>query len=186
MSRLFNFDERVALVDDGTRRSGEALRGKPGLSTAAAMCLLLAATPAAQTAEPLVEAYARTAAILNGTTAYVGGSLLACAAANALSEAQAEERFESYRQRNSTLVARAEAWSREVELRLRAQGEEREARQRAEEAGLSAVASSSLQAEREIGAAPDVRAICAARLAAIDAGAFDLSRNPELLGLLGR
>lgn len=186
MRRLFNSDEKVALVNGGTRRSGAALSGKLGSTAAVAVYLLLTAAPAAQTAAPLVEAYARTVAILNGTTAYVGGSLLACAAAKALSEAQAEERFASYQQRNSTLVARAEAWSREAELRLRAQGEEREARQRAAEDGLSAVASSSLQAEREIGAGPDARAICAERLAAIDAGAFDLSRNPELLGLLGR
>lgn len=156
------------------------------MAIAAAAFLLLPGLAAAQPAQALVEAYARVAAILNGTTAYVGGSLLACAAANALTEEQAEERFQSYRARNSALVVRADAWSKEIELQLRAHGEERAARGRAEDAGRSAIADSSHRAEREIVAAPDTRAICAGRLAAIDSGTFDLARNPELLGLLGR
>jgi hypothetical protein len=156
------------------------------LTAALAVCVLLPGASVAQTAQAELDAYARVVAILNGTTAYVGESLLACAAANALSEAEAEARFKSYRERNAALVARAEAWSREMETRLRAQGAERAARARAEEEGMSAIASSSQQAEREIAAGPNARAICAERLAAIEVGAFDLSRNPEFLGLLGR
>lgn len=174
MIRPFDLDGKVAPVSAKVR------------ATIAAACLLLPGVSAAQPAPAELDAYARVAAILNGTTAYVGESLLACAGANVLTEAQAEERFKSYRERNAALVARAEAWSREIETRLRAQGAERAAKGRAQEAGLSAIASSSQQAEREIGAAPGARAACADRLAAIEAGAFDLSRNPELLGLLGR
>lgn len=175
MSRLFARDGKVALL----------LSAKVRVTMAAA-CLLAPGTSAAQAAPAELDAYARVVAILNGTTAYVGESLLACAAAKVLTEGEAEERFRSYRERNAASAARAEAWSREVEGRLRARGEERAARQRAQEAGLSAIASSSQQAEREIGAAPDTRAICTAQLAAIEAGAFDLARNPEFVGLLGR
>jgi hypothetical protein len=174
MSRPFDLDGKAALVSSKVR------------VTMAVACLLAPGASAAQAAPAELDAYARVVAVLNGTTAYVGESLLACAAANVLTEGEAEERFKSYRERNAASAARAEAWSREVEGRLRARGEERAARQRAEEAGLSAIASSSQQADREIGAAPDARTICTDRLAAIEAGAFDLSRNPEFLGLLGR
>jgi hypothetical protein len=156
------------------------------LRAAVAACLLLPGAGAGQSAQALVDDYARVVAILNGTAAYVGESLLSCAGASALTEAQAEERFRSYRERNAPVVARAEAWSRGIEARLRAQGVDRDARQRVEDAGLSAVAGSSQQAEREIRAASDAKAICGTRLAAIEGGAFDLARNPELLRLLAR
>jgi len=156
------------------------------MRTAAALAafLLLGGTSGAQPAQTLHKAYARVTTIVNFTTVYVGESLLACAAAGAISEAEAEEQFQSYRQRNAALDARVEAWSRETELKLRGRDAERAAREDAREAGLSAVAGASLHAQREVGAAPDARAFCAARLAAINAGAFDLSRNAELLALL--
>jgi hypothetical protein len=174
MSRLFDVDGKAALVSAKVR------------ATMAVACLLLPAASAAQPAQTELDVYARVVAIVNGTTAYVGESLLACAAANVLTEGEAEQRFNSYQERNAASAARADAWRREIEGRLRARGEEPAARRRAEEAGLSAIASSSQQAEREIGAAPDARTICAARLAGIEAGALDLARNPELLGLLER
>jgi hypothetical protein len=151
---------------------------------ALAAFLLLGGTSGAQTAPTLRQAYARVATIVNFATVYVGESLLACASAGALSDSEAEERFQSYRQRNAALVARTEAWSRETEVKLRGRDEERAAREDAREAGLSAVAGASLHAQREVGAAPDARAFCATRIAAIDAGAFDLARNAELRALL--
>jgi hypothetical protein len=148
--------------------------------------LLVAGTAAAQTDEALAAAHARVTTIVNFTTVYVGELLIACAAAGALTDAQAEERFQSYRSRNAVLVARAEAWSRDAERRLEGQDGARAVRERAREAGQSAVAGGSLHAQREVGAAADARALCAARLAAIDAGTFDLSRSAELRALLER
>jgi hypothetical protein len=153
---------------------------------ALAGCLLVAGTAPAQTDEALAQAHARVTTIVNFTTVYVGELLIACAAAGALTDAQAEERFQSYRSRNDALVARVESWSREAELKLQGQDGARAARERAREAGQAAVAGGSLHAQREIGAAADARALCAARVAAIDAGAFDLARSAELLGLLRR
>jgi hypothetical protein len=148
--------------------------------------LLVAGTAAAQTDEALAAAHARVTTIVNFTTVYVGELLIACAAAGALTDAQAEERFQSYRSRNAALVARAEAWSREAERRLEGQDGARTARERAREAGQSAVAGGSLQAQREVDAAADARAFCAARITSIDAGAFDLARSGELGALLDR
>jgi len=158
----------------------------PLRAAVATAAFLLSGAAAAQPAQSLSKSYARVVAIVNGTTAYVGGSLLGCAAANVLTEQQAEERFTSYQARNATLAARVEAWRKDAESRLRAQGAERAAKAKAEEAGLSAIAGSSDQAEREIGAAPDKRAFCDRRVAAIEAGAADLARNPELRGLLAK
>jgi hypothetical protein len=155
-------------------------------AAAVAACLLLPVVANAQPAPRLVEDYARVVAILNGTTAFVGGTLLACTTAGVLSEPEAEQRFKSYRNRNTELEARVDEWSRQAQDRLRAQGDERAARERVNEAALSAIAGSTDQAEREIAAAPDRRAECAARLVAIDSGVFDLARNPELAGLLAR
>jgi hypothetical protein len=149
-----------------------------------AACLLLAGPAAAQSAPTLVEAYGRAVALLNYMTTYVGESLLACVAKGALSEAQAEARFEAYRVRNAQLLERAETWSNGMESRLRAQGEERAARQRAEEAGLSAIAEASVRAQGEIGNAGNVRALCAAKLALFESGSYDLSTNTEFVNLL--
>ena len=159
---------------------------KPGHSPAIVLvaCLLLPGLAAAQSAPTLVEAYGRAVALLNYMTTYVGESLLACVAKGALSEAQAEARFEAYRVRNAQLLQRAETWSNGMESRLRAQGEEREARQRAEEAGLSAIAEASVRAQGEIGNAGNVRALCAAKLALFESGSYDLSTNAEFVNLL--
>jgi hypothetical protein len=153
---------------------------------ALAGCLLVAGTTAAQTDEALAEAHARVITIANFTTVYVGELLIACAATGALTDTQAEERFQSYRTRNGALAARVESWIREAERKLQGQDGARATRERAHEAGQAAVAGGSLHAQREVAAAADARALCAARLAAIDAGAFDLSRSAELLALLGR
>lgn len=163
----------------------QTLTGRVTTALAAGL-LLLPGAAAPQSAPALVDSYARVTAIVNGTAAFVGGTLLACVAAGALSESEAEARFKSYGVRNAELEARVEAWSGQAQVRLRAQGDERAARERVAEAGLSAIAGSSDQAEREIAAAPDRRAECTARLAAIDSGAFDLARNPELARLLAQ
>jgi len=159
---------------------------KPGYSPAIvlAACLLLAGAAGAQSAPTLLDAYGRAVALLNYMTTYVGESLLACAAKNVLTEEQAETRFEAYRVRNAVLLERAETWSKDVESRLRAQGEERAAQRRAEEAGLSAIAEASVRAQGEISNARDVRALCAAKLAAFEAGSYDLSSNAEFVTLL--
>jgi hypothetical protein len=148
--------------------------------------LLVAGAAGAQADEALAEAHARVTTIVNFTTVYVGELLIGCAATGALTDAQAEARFQSYRDRNAALVAHADAWSRETERRLQGQDGARAARERAREAGQAAVAGGSLHAQREVGAAADARALCAARLTAIDAGAFDLSRSAELRALLER
>jgi hypothetical protein len=158
----------------------------PGYSPAIvlAACLLLPGAGGAQSAPTLLDSYARAITLLNYMTAYVGESLLACAEKNALTEEQAEARFKAYRVRNAMLLERAETWSQEVEKRLRAQGEDRAAQRRAEEAGMSALAEASMRAQGEIGAARDVRALCAAKSAAIESGSYDLSSNAEFVNLL--
>ena len=149
-----------------------------------AACLLLPGTVGAQSAPTLLDSYARAITLLNYMTAYVGESLLACAEKNAMTEEQAEARFKSYRARNARLLERAETWNHEAEKRLRAQGEDRAAQRRAEEAGMSGVAEASMRVQGEIGTARDVRAFCAAKSAAIEAGGYDLSSNAEFVNLL--
>jgi hypothetical protein len=154
---------------------------------AAAACLVAAGRAAAQPDQPLPAAYARVVMIVNFTTAYVGEMLLACASAGVFSEARADERFKAYLQRNAPVNDRAEAWRRDAERRLRGRAdEERAAREEAAQAGLAAVAGAGERVQVEIGAATDARALCATRLAAIEAGAFDLARSAELARLLER
>jgi hypothetical protein len=149
-----------------------------------AASLLLPAAASAQSAPALLESYSRATTLLNFMTTYVGEVLLGCAEKKVVTEEQAEERFASYRKRNAALLERAETWSQEAEARLRAQGGEREARRNADKAGLGAVAEASTRAAGEIGKAGDARAYCAARLAAIESGSYDLSTNAELMNLL--
>ena len=149
-----------------------------------AACLLVPGPASAQSAPTLLESYARAITLLNYMTTYVGESLLACAEKNVLTEEQAEARFKAYRVRNAMLLERAETWNHEAEKRLRAQGEDRAAQRRAEEAGMNAVAEASMRARGEMGAARDVRALCAAKAAAIEAGRYDLSSNAEFVNLL--
>jgi len=164
------------------RRMSARIAGRSTLVLAA--CVLLPGPAGAQAAPTLLDSYTRAITLLNYMTAYVGESLLACAEKNALTEEQAEARFKSYRERNATLLNRAETWSQEAEKRLRAQGEDRAAGRRAEEASMSAVAEASMRAQGEIGNARDVGALCAARSAAIEAGSYDLSSNAEFVNLL--
>jgi hypothetical protein len=156
------------------------------LSLAAAACLALSGAPSAQPAQTLLEAYERVASIVNYSTGYVGEALIACTAANAMTEEQAEARFQSYRQRNSGLTERVEAWSADAERRLREQGQERDATRVSQDAGMNALAGASARAQEAIAKARDPRAACALVVAALDAGTFDLARNAELIGLLGR
>ena len=149
-----------------------------------AACLLLPGPASAQSAPTLLDSYARAITLLNYMTTYVGESLLACAEKNVLTEEQAEARFKSYRERNAKLLERADTWNQEAEKRLRAQGQDRAAQRRVEEAGMNAVAEASTRAQGEIGAARDVRALCAAKAAAIEAGSYDLSSNAEFVNLL--
>ncbi len=146
--------------------------------------LLLPGTACAQSAPTLLDDYARATTLLNYMTTYVGEALLACAEKNVLTEDQAEARFKVYRERNAVLLERAETWSQDTEKQLRAQGEERTARRRAEQAGLGAIAEASTRAQGEIGAASDVRALCTRMVAAIESGHYDLSANAEFLRLL--
>jgi len=148
-----------------------------------AACLALPGAAVAQS-PTLLESYGRVTTLLSYMTAHVGELLLACAAKSVLTEEQTEARYQAYRKRNAALLERAEAWSQDAEKRLHAQGEERAARRVAEEAGLTAMAAASARAQGEIGRASDVRAACAARLAAIESGRYDLSGNAEFVDLL--
>ena len=148
-----------------------------------AALLLLHAAASAQ-GPTLLESYSRATALLNYMTTYVGEVLLGCAEKKVVTEEQAEARFSSYQKRNAALMEQAEAWSREAEARLRTQGDERNARRQADQAGLGAVAEASTRAQGELGTAKDARAFCTARLAAIESGSYDLSVNRELAELL--
>jgi len=150
----------------------------------AAACLLWPACSPAQAV--LTEDYARVTALVNYMSTFVGETLLACAAINVLTEKQAEARFAAYRERNAALFGRAERWSEDAERRLDEGGEGRDARRRAEDAALTAMAAASSRAYGELRAARDPAAFCAARLAAIQDGGFDASRNAELAKLLAR
>ena len=154
------------------------------LTVVLAACLLPHGPSGAQSAPTLLDSYARANTLLSYMTTYVAESLLVCAEKKVFTEEQAEARFKSYRERNATLLARAETWSQEAEKRLREQGEDRAARRRVEEASMSAVGEASMRAQGEIGHARDVGALCTARSAAIEAGSYDLSSNPEFVNLL--
>ena len=149
----------------------------------AAACLLASSGSAAQA---LAEDYARVAALVSYMSAYVGETLLGCAAAKTLTDEEADARFVAYRKRNAAIFERAERWSEDAERRLGERGEGREARQRAEDASLTAMAAASAHAQAFLRAARDPAEFCAARLVAIQGGAFDASTNAELSRLLAR
>jgi hypothetical protein len=149
-----------------------------------ASCVLLPWPVAAQSPSPLLDAYGRTIALLDFMTAYVAESLLSCEERKALATGQAEARFKAYRERNAALLERADAWRQEAEKRLRSQNEERAARQRADEAGMSATALALARVQAEMEKARDVRALCAGKIEAIQSGRYDLSLNVEFVGLL--
>jgi len=159
---------------------------KPGYAATIALAagLLLAGPASAQSASPLLDAYGRSVALLNFMTTYVAESLLACAEKNFLPEAEAEARFNAYRERNAALLARADAWRQEAEKKLRARGEEGPALERAEEAGLGATAAALARVKAEIDKVRDVRALCAGKVEGIESGRYDLSVNAEFVGLL--
>jgi len=144
---------------------------------------MLPGAAAAQSA-PLLESYGRTIALLKFMTTYVSASLLACAEKNVLTEAQAEARFQAYRQRNAALLERAGAWQQEAEKRLGSQGDERAAQERADEAGMSGTTVAMARVQAEIGKVSDVRAMCVGKLQGIEAGRYDLSVNADFVGLL--
>ena len=148
-----------------------------------AACLLWSAGASAQA---LIDDYARVSALVYYMNTFVGETLLACTAAKALTEEQAEVRFAAYQKRNAGLFERAEHWGKEAERRLGERGETREAERRSEDESLTAMAAASARAQGELRAARDPAAFCAARLAAIQDGSFDASRNAELAGLLAR
>lgn len=148
-----------------------------------AACLALPGAAAAQL-PTLIESYSRVTALQSYMTGHVGELLLACAAKNVLTEEQAETRYQAYRKRNSALLERADAWSKDAEKRLQAQGEERAAQQAAEDAGLTAMAMASARAQGVIGKAADAGAACAVVMAAIESGRYDLSGNAEFVELL--
>jgi hypothetical protein len=139
---------------------------------------------AAQPPPTLLESYARVTALQSYMTGHVGELLLACAEKNAITEGQAEARYQAYRQRNAALLDRADAWSKDAEKRLQAQGDEHEARRLAQDADLTAMAAASARAQGLIDKARDTRAACEAVMAAIDAGRYDLSGNAEFVNLL--
>jgi hypothetical protein len=149
-----------------------------------AACLVLPGPAAAQSQPTLLDSYGRVVALLDFMTTYVGEFLLACAEKNILTEGQTEARFKAYRERNAALLERADAWRQEAEKRLRAQGEERAARERADAAGMSATSVALERVKLEIDKAGDVRALCGARLEGIESGRYDLSVNADFVGLL--
>jgi len=150
----------------------------------ATACLLFAGTANAQPAPSLLDAYGRTVALLSFMTSYVAESLLACEERNFLSRGEAEARFKAYRERNAALLERADTWKQEAEKRLRSQGEEGAAPERAEEAGMSATAAGLARVHAEMENVRDVRALCAGKAEGIESGRYDLSLNAELVGLL--
>lgn len=136
---------------------------------------LLLAWPGALAAQATLADYARVTALVNYMTSYVGETLLACAAAKTLTEQQAEARFTAYQQRNTALLERAERWS-----------ESAAARSRSDDEGLTAMVAASARVQEEVGLQRDVPAFCAAQLAAIGNGGFDISSNAELQELLAK
>jgi len=149
-----------------------------------AACLLLPGAVAAQSALPLLDAYGRSIALLNFMTSYVSVSLLACAENGILTEAQAEVRFQAYRERNAALLKRAENWRQEAEKRLRAEGKEGAAQERADEVGGSATSLALARVQEEISRISNFRALCAGKIEGIEAGRYDLSLNAEFVALL--
>lgn len=148
---------------------------------ALAACL---AWPGASAAQSLLDDYGRVITVLNYASVYVGETLLACAAKGGVTDAEAEARFKAYQVRNAAVIDRAEAWKKRADERLSQLGEQSAGRERAQEAGFTAIASASTHARNEVGDASDPRALCASRLSAIDAGTYDLSRNPAFVNLL--
>ena len=149
----------------------------------AGLVLPLAALAQAQPPATLLESYERVTALSNYMTSYVGELLLACAAQNALTEAQAEASYQVYRKRNAGTLERVKAWSEDAEKRLQAQGEGQAARRIAQEGEQTGMAAGSMRAQGAIGKVKDVRAACATVTAAIEAGSYDLARNAELAEL---
>lgn len=149
-----------------------------------AACLALPVAAAAQSAPPLLDAYGRVIALLNFMTSYVGQSLLACAERSFLTEAQAESRFQAYRGRNAAILERADRWRQDAENRLRLQGVERAAEERAGEAGTGATTMALARVQEELDKVRDLRALCAGKVDAIAVGRYDLSLNAEFVGLL--
>src|SRR6185436_8101517 len=113
-------------------------------------CLMLPGAAATQSVPSLLDSYGRVVALQNFMTSYVGETLLACAEKKVLTEGQAEARFKAYRERNAALLERADSWRVEAEKRLRAQGEGRAARERADEADMSATAVALARVKHEI------------------------------------
>jgi hypothetical protein len=150
----------------------------------ATACLLFAGAANAQPAPSLLDAYGRTVALLNFMTSYVAESLLACEERKILAEGQAETRFKAYRERNASLLERADTWRQEAEKRLRSQGEERAAQERADEAGMSATAAALARVRAEMDKVRDTRALCVGKVEGIESGRYDLSLNAEFVGLL--
>lgn len=148
--------------------------------------LACAIWPAAAVAQALLDDYARVVTILNYASAYVGESLLACAERGFLTDADAQGRFTAYQERNAAMIRRTEDWKKRAETRLGERGELTAAREHAQQAGMSAVAGASMHAQKEVGAAPDPRALCAARVTAIEAGRYDVAGHAELTRLLER
>ena len=146
--------------------------------------LLLPGLAGAQSAPSLLDAYGRAVALLNFMTTYVAESLLACAEKKHLADGQADARFKAYRDRNATLLERADAWKEEAEKRLRSQGDERAARERGDEAGMGATAAALARVQAEMDQVRDIRALCAGKVEGIESGRYDLSLNAEFVGLL--
>ena len=146
-------------------------------------CLAL---PVPAWGQTLLDDYARATALVTYMTMYVGESLLACAAAKALTDAQADARYRSYRERNAAVLERADAWSRGAEARLKTQGEQAAAQQLSQQAAMVASAAASERIEKEMQAAPDKAALCKARMLAIEGGRYDIGGNAELRELLAR
>jgi len=147
---------------------------------------MLPGAAAAQSAPSLLDAYGRSIAMQNFMTSYVSVSLLACAEKGFLTEAQAEARFQAYRERNAALLKRAESWRQEAEKRLRALGKEDAAQERADEVGGSATSLALARVQEEISRVSNFRALCAGKIEGIGAGRYDLSLNAEFVGLLGK
>ncbi|MEW6687962.1 MAG: hypothetical protein AB1452_02615 [Pseudomonadota bacterium] len=154
------------------------------MALAAGLALPAAAAAQSKPSPALLESYARVIALRSYMTTHVGELLLACGTRGVLTDEEVEARYQAYRKRNAALLGRAEAWSKEAEQRLAAQGEERAARRLAEESDLTAMAAASARAQGVIGKARDARAACAAMGAAIESGRYDLSGNAEFVELL--
>ena len=147
---------------------------------------LAAGAVCAQSGQALLDAYVRVVSIANDAPPYLGELLQGCATAGILNANLVEARTAVYMERNAATIRRVAAWMKKTESRLNSAGLDRAASERTYEAGMAAVAAGSRRARDELASGGNIGALCRGRLEALDAGAYDLERNAELLAIIGK